>query len=312
MAAVPRYENRYLALLNHNFRDWPGVTINGDGAAPTPLPCFCPSPPLSASARQSRPCHKRLVSWHGGSAMSSLWTGTVALQVHSAAVTSTPTSSASTGVSTAAAPASTPMPTCSWRACTPCRKTPATMCAFPPALLGPPHALCCGLAHATAPAQRQHHTPPHPWSAAGLCFTGDVLHVACQPAPGVRDRVAAARDCTLTRAACSAGLPCGHQPARHGHGDDADGQLPEPHGAAQHGAPAVPALRGHVQGRAGVGSPGMLRPRAAAGADADSRHTARAAQPLHRAPYPGPRPHPPVRPPPLAPFPLGCDLSVPF
>eukprot|EP00892_Ulva_mutabilis_P000901 jgi/Ulvmu1/10811/UM069_0047.1 len=32
MAAVPRYGSRYLALLNHNFRDWPGVTINGDGS----------------------------------------------------------------------------------------------------------------------------------------------------------------------------------------------------------------------------------------------------------------------------------------
>lgn len=43
MAAVPRYDSRYLHLLNYNFRDWPGVTANPDGAAP---PC-CHSHPLT-------------------------------------------------------------------------------------------------------------------------------------------------------------------------------------------------------------------------------------------------------------------------
>lgn len=32
MAAVPRCSSRYLQLSNHNFRDWPGVTTNADGA----------------------------------------------------------------------------------------------------------------------------------------------------------------------------------------------------------------------------------------------------------------------------------------
>lgn len=49
MAAVPHYSSRYLPLLNHNFRDWPGVTINGDGA-----PLFS-SPPCTETAMSESP-----------------------------------------------------------------------------------------------------------------------------------------------------------------------------------------------------------------------------------------------------------------
>ena len=87
------------------------------------------------------------------------------------------------------------------------------------------------------------------------------------------------------------GFARGHQPAGCGIGDDADARLPEPHDDAHHGAPALPAVRRHVQGRPRVGPPGLLRPSRAAVAHADGRHPAGAPQPLHRAPYPGPRAH---------------------